>query len=101
MLKTTQPVSVLLKNANYRLLLVSGSTGVSYDIASIEFGGEAKSGNLALLLTKGQDRSRSRFIERKVSFPDRSHATIYIYRFISGIYGIDSEKFICDHKGQN
>ena len=87
MLKTTQPVSVLLKNANYRLLLVFGSTGV-YDIASVEFGGEVKSGNLALLLTKGQDRSRSKFIERNFSISDRSHVTIYIYRFIRGIYGI-------------
>ena len=77
---------------------MSGSTGV-YDSASIEFGGEAKSGNLVLLLTKGQDRSR--FIERNVSIPDRSHVTIGIYRFISGIYGIDSEKFICDYDGPN
>ena len=77
---------------------MSGSTGV-YDSASIEFGGEAKSGNLVLLLTKGQDRSR--FIERNVSIPDRSHVTIGIYRFISGIYGIDSEKFISDYDGPN
>ena len=43
-----QPVSVLLKNVNYCVLLVSGSTGV-YDSASIEFGGEAKSGQLGLI----------------------------------------------------
>ena len=31
--------------------------------------------NLALLLTKGQDRSRSRFIDRNFSISDRSHVT--------------------------
>lgn len=52
-----------------------------------------------ILLTKGHGRSR--FIERKVPIPNRSHVTIYIYRSITGIYGIDSKKITRDRNGQS